>query len=118
MEPKINTTIIVTTQFVGIHQWNDAPDEVSFLKHPHRHIFHVEVELPVGHDDRELEYFMVIKIVDDIIEKFDNEWIKTKSCEHIATELCNKLCSHYKRSCIVKITEDNENGSRVEMNYL
>lgn len=118
MNAPINTSIIVTTQFVAIHKWNEAPKEVSFLKNPHRHIFHVEVELPVNHDDRELEYFMVIKVVEDIIEKFDNEWIKTKSCEHIAMELCTKLCSHYKRSCSVKVTEDNENGSRVGINYL
>ena len=114
----MNTSIIVTTQFVAIHRWKEAPEEVSYLRNPHRHIFHVEVELPVGHDDRELEYFMVIEVLNNMINNLTTLWISTKSCEHIAKKLCGLMTVHYKRNCIIKVMEDNENGSRVEMNYL
>ena len=113
----VDSTIIVKTRFMGIHQWSDAPDEVSFLRHPHRHIFHIKVELPVYHDDRELEYFMVTGIINNMIGNLTSAWLKNKSCEHIAKIICNQLCIYYKRNCSVEVTEDNENGSRVVINY-
>lgn len=35
--------VVVRLQVEGIHQWKDCNiEEVSFLKHPHRHIFYIE----------------------------------------------------------------------------
>ena len=52
-------TIVVKTQYEGIHCWPEAPDEVNFLKSLHRHIFNIEVEVEVHNDDRDIEFIML-----------------------------------------------------------
>ena len=42
--------VVVKTEFEGFHSWEDAPDEVSFLRNLHRHIFHVTAKWKVNHD--------------------------------------------------------------------
>ena len=55
--------IWVTFQKEGIHKYPQAltdPDleDVKFLGYPHRHIFHFRVDIEVHHDDRELEFIL------------------------------------------------------------
>ena len=38
-----STSIIVRTQFEGFHKYVHAPDEVSYLRQLHRHIFILDV---------------------------------------------------------------------------
>ena len=57
----------VTFQREGIHCFPAAATDpkladVSFLAHPHRHMFHFRISIDVFHDDRELE-FIQFKIV-------------------------------------------------------
>ena len=54
----ILTTIFTTFQKEGIHFYPNAPEEVSFLRHPHRHMFHFRVEMEVFHDNRDVEFIM------------------------------------------------------------
>jgi hypothetical protein len=51
--------IEVTWQFEGLHCWPSAPDEVAFLRSPHRHIFHCRARLEVFHQDREVEFILL-----------------------------------------------------------
>ena len=109
--------ILVRTSFEGIHKWNDAPIEVDFLKCPHRHIFHVEAKLPVTHDDRQLEFFMVKRILNDIIDKlYPQVEIGQKSCEMIASEIGEEIMKVYgfRKDFSVSVSEDNENAGIVE----
>lgn len=108
---KTKTFIIVNLQVEGIHQWKECPFEsVSFLKDPHRHIFHIEAQKEVFHDDRDLEFIMLKRKLlyylktnyeDDHCLKFGG-----MSCEMIARELLEKFQLD---SC--KVMEDNENGA-------
>lgn len=64
----IQTTIYVKTQYEALHCWPGAPKEVSFLAHPHRHVFHVEYHLTALHDDRAVEFFMFKKDLEEVIK--------------------------------------------------
>lgn len=112
----ISTNIVVKTQFESLHQWPKAPNEVEFLRHPHRHIFHVKVTLPVNHDDRELEFFMVKKKVDEYIVGEINQrgFLGTMSCEQIALQILKYLTVIYTIPyATVEVFEDDENGAIV-----
>ena len=104
--------IIVRTQFTDMHCWENAPEEVSFLRHPHRHIFYVEAEAEVTHDDRELEFFMVKDKINEFIIDLKQMPV-TKSCEQMGLKLKELLKSYYKREFTIRIFEDNENGVEV-----
>lgn len=120
----MKTSICVQTQFEGMHFWPDAPEEVVFLKNKHRHIFHVKVTIPVSHDDRQLEFFMVKdKIGDFIADSFylnPSECLhianlENMSCEMMATEILLFLKRVYDIEGIkVEVAEDNENSAIVE----
>ena len=68
LKEKANTSskmIWVSFRKEGIHKYPAALDDpklatgdeydVSFLGHPHRHIFHFKVAIEVFHDDRDIE---------------------------------------------------------------
>lgn len=114
----IKTYILIKTSFEGYHNWPDAPQEVEFLRFPHRHLFHVEAKIPVFHDDRYLEFFMVKRVIDNFIkEKYPTRVLKQKSCEMLAREVIEALTKEYgiKRDMSVSVFEDNENGSVIEI---
>jgi hypothetical protein len=116
--------ITIKNKFEGIHQYHGAPEEVSFLKHPHRHMFYVECEIEVFHNDRELEFIMVQRDLDKYLSTSSK--LENSSCELIAREIkrylkdkyplptellyqSNRLRTH--RRINVKVLEDNENGA-------
>ena len=121
--------IVVRTQVEGIHQYDEAPSEVSFLGYPHRHQFHVEVEMEVLHDNRELEFIMVKDFIDLRLQELMNPashtlpslptgslWVAfnnhTFSCEMLARAiqyLCKQMYGR-DRKVHVKVFEDGENG--------
>lgn len=116
-------TIIVKTAFEGVHNYPNAPEPVAYLRNMHRHMFHVEVEMDVFHDDREVEFIMMKHQIDDYIKSFanlneDGVWmLGASSCEKIATCIGEFLQSVYcevkKRSISVLVSEDGENGAKV-----
>jgi hypothetical protein len=115
----IKKQIHVKTQFEGLHHWPDAPTVVSFLRDPHRHIFYVTATLPVTHDDRQLEFFMVKQEMDAFIQdRFVKGNLIAKlhrtSCEAIATQVLTYLLDLYQlTSGEVTVMEDDENGATV-----
>ena len=85
MGEQVNTFnvkyIWVTFRKEGIHKYPDAPKGVTFLKFPHRHIFHFKVKLEVFHDDREVEFILfkreIEKMFDDgILQLNNNSFVK------------------------------------------
>jgi hypothetical protein len=103
--------IFITARFEGIHQYTDAPEEVSFLRYPHRHIFHVRITIEVFHNERDLEFIMVKREVGKFIN--GNYNISSgKSCETMAEELYHHIRKLYgqNRRVSVEVNEDNENG--------
>lgn len=106
----MKSSIFVTTTFVGFHRWLNAPDQVSFLRNFHRHIFHVRVEFPVTHDDRDLEFFIVKTKLDQyiatVIRRDD-----AGSCETIAQTIFDGFWMGAIRPTLVEVSEDSENGA-------
>lgn len=105
MQTQIGVKLVVP----GFHFWKDAPEEVSFLRHNHRHLFGIECIFEVNHQDRQLEFFIVQqalrKHLDLTYEQDHNGYqFGAMSCEMIAQELLDTFSLI---SC--KVDEDGEN---------
>ncbi len=117
----INSFIWVTFQKEGIHCYPAALTDpklqsVAFLGYPHRHMFHFRVELEVFHDDRDVEFIMFKRELEQL---FDTQTLQlnNKSCEMIAHDLSNYIKVKYPgRIYVIDISEDNENGCRIYFN--
>ena len=109
----LKTSIIVKNQIEGIHYYAQAPEEVAFLRHPHRHVFHVETEVEVFHHDRELEFIMVQRYLQKVLADMDLNNVHL-SCEMIAKNIVTAIRDKYgDRDTICKVFEDGENGAKV-----
>jgi hypothetical protein len=112
---KILTLISVTGRFEAIHSWPDCPHEdVSFLKQLHRHIFHVIVKLEVKHNDRDLEFIRIKRILTSYLFMFDGQNIGSHSCEMLCDLIANHLdgfTSMNGKVKVVSVSEDGENGA-------
>ncbi len=108
---SIDRMIWVTFQREGIHQYPDAPEEVAFLRHPHRHVFHLKVWIAVEHDDRAIEFFIFKRWLEglygDGVLQLDH-----RSCEMVSDELHAQITAKYPgRKICIEVSEDGENGS-------
>ena len=103
-------TIVIKTQFEGIHQWPDCNiPEVHFLRNPHRHIFHVTMKFKVDHNNREKEFIVAKRQLEDVLRiDYADKDLGAMSCEDIA----EKLMAHFQAS-YVSVFEDNENGAEI-----
>lgn len=114
---SINTTIWVTFQKEGIHKYPAALTDpklkdVEFLGYPHRHMFHFTVEMEVFHDDRDVEFILFKRE----LEEFYNCGVLKldfKSCEMIAKDLLQTLQvkAYDGRDIKITVSEDGENGA-------
>jgi hypothetical protein len=102
--------IIVRTQFEALHNWPDVViPEVEFLKDPHRHVFHVKMKWEVEGLDREKEFILLRRNIDQWIrENWESRYLKGMSCEMIAVRLMDQF-----EACFVEVNEDGENGAEV-----
>lgn len=113
-------TVYAKASFEGIHRWLDAPDEVKYLRNPHRHIFNVKVSVEVTQNDREIEFIMLGHRVKELFEGLAIEgrngvwYMGTKSCEDVAEMVMDyiryKLGLPDKTYIAVQVDEDGENG--------
>ena len=116
------TSIWVTFQKEGIHRYPAAVtdpklESVSFLGHPHRHIFHFRVEMEVFHDDRDVEFIMLKRELEGLYNT-DTLLLNNMSCEMLARELLIYLTHNYpSRDLTIEVSEDNENGCKLVHNY-
>lgn len=118
-------TITVRTRFRGAHCYPSAPQAVGFLGNSHRHEFHVEVELSVTHDDRELEFLLVQQFIDAVIDDmyptvYGIKDLGSSSCEAIARKVGNRLKQEYGATRLVRVSvfEDGENGANLTADFL
>ncbi len=118
---KVSNQIWVTFKKEGIHKYPaalDDPklatgrwDDVSFLGHPHRHIFHFKVGIQVYHDDRDIEFIQFKRWLERFYSDGTLE-LDYKSCEMISDELAEKINKRYPNRFIeIEVSEDGENGS-------
>ena len=112
-------SIWVRFQREGIHCYPDAAtnpmlEDVAFLAHPHRHIFHFEVRIAVTHNDRDLEFIQFKRWLESM---FDDKvlQLENKSCEMISDDMFAMIAEKYPdREVIISVSEDNENGSTIQ----
>lgn len=112
---KLQRQITVRGQYVGFHAYEDAPDEVAFLKNSHRHVFKWEAHIEVYHNDRELEFFIVQSKIENLIVPFATLTGNLGSCETQAERILKGLVNLYgaDRWYKVSVSEDGENDGAV-----
>lgn len=109
------TSIWVTFQKEGVHKYPAAKniEGVEFLQYPHRHVFHFKITMEVFHDDRDVEFILFKR---ELEQQYDTGVLELdyKSCEMIASDLSHYIQEHYPdREVSVSVSEDNENGAIV-----
>lgn len=113
--------IWVTFQQEAIHRYPAAltdpklktGDEydVSFLGHPHRHVFHFRVAIEVFHDDRDIEFIQFKRWLQSLVKSE----LDYKSCEMISDDIYGHIAARYPgRQVRIEVSEDGENGSWCE----
>jgi hypothetical protein len=110
-EPKIKqvqTMVWATLSFAGLHFWRDAKGKVAYLRHSHRHRFHVKVGKLVTGLDREIEFITLQEQVEDFVRQHYERKLYKKSCEMMAKEIMDRFDLDY-----CSVSEDNENGAVV-----
>lgn len=111
--------IWITFRKEGIHKYPDALSNkklksVSFLGNAHRHVFHFKVSIEVFHNDRDLEFIIEKRWMENLYNKTLD--LNNKSCEMIAEDLYSKLKTRYgkERRIKIEVSEDGENGCSLE----
>ena len=118
--------IWVTFQKEGIHKYPAAltdpalatGDEydVSFLGHPHRHIFHFRVWIDVWHNDRDVEFIQFKRWLENLY-RTGTVQLDFRSCEMMADDLYVQIAGRYPgRSVLLEVAEDGENGCLIKYN--
>ena len=92
--------------------------DVSFLGHPHRHIFHFRVSIDVLHNDRDIEFIQFKRWLESLYSGESNCLrLDYKSCEMIADELYVQIANRYPdRNVTIEVSEDGENGCSIIYN--
>lgn len=119
-----NKMIWVTFNREGIHRYPAALEDpklktgneydVSFLGHPHRHIFYFKVYIEVFHDDRDIEFIQFKRWLNNLYGQGELQ-LDYRSCEMIAEDLYLKINARYPgREVWIEVSEDNENGTFVK----
>jgi len=105
----------IKLRFVAFHRWKDAPDQVAFLRQFHRHLFNVQVILPVEELDRELEFFMVQRDLQVFVNANLDDREHDASCETFASLIGEYSLRHWPKLPFVSVTvdEDGENFANV-----
>lgn len=117
-------SVITRLGVIGFHQWDNAPEEVAYLRHPHRHVFGIRVEVRVRLQDREVEFHMLNRDLRKVLEeKFETDeglehgeyQFGGQSCEMIGHTIGEALQAHpYRYNVLsVEVDEDGENTSRL-----
>lgn len=105
------STIWVQWDREGFHNYPDAPEEVAFLRLRHRHVFKFRAEVEVFHDDRDIEFFMLKKELQNNVWPSEAEF-NHRSCEMLAKDVVNYIATMYPgRAITVTCSEDGENGA-------
>jgi hypothetical protein len=108
-------SIWVTFSKEGIHKYpaaltDPALEDVKFLGYPHRHIFHFKVWIEVFHNDREVEFILFKRWLENLYGDGTLS-LDYKSCEMIAQDLAKYIQTKYSgRDLIIEVSEDGENG--------
>lgn len=106
------TTIEVRFTAEGWHRWPLAAGNRAYLGHRHRHLFHIQAQLDVVHDDRDVEFHNLLDWL-KLEWPGNGEW-GAHSCESIARIYVDKIRDAFPgRAVTVGVFEDGEVGAWV-----
>jgi len=110
----MDKTIVCNVSVEGFHNWPDAPVQFEYLRSKHRHIFNIELHIPVTDSNREIEFIEEQRIIKELLLKeFGDDKVyaqfKSMSCEHIAEWLMDK----YPTATFCKVIEDTNGGATI-----
>ena len=105
-------TVFAKVLFEATHNWPGCNlEEVSYLQHEHRHIFHIHAYVEVSHNDRQIEFIVLKHTIEEYLQKYyPNRKLGSKSCEMLAVELIEAF---QLSKCVV--LEDGENGVEITL---
>ena len=121
-----NKMIWVTFRKEGIHCYPAALTDpslatgdkydISFLGHPHRHIFHFRVWIGVHHNDRDIEFIQFKRWLEELYSgEHATLQLDYKSCEMMSDDLYEAINKKYSdREVWIEVSEDGENGSFIK----
>ena len=121
-----NKMIWITFRKEGIHCYPAAATDpnlatgdeydVSFLAHPHRHIFHFRVWISVQHNDRDIEFIQFKRWLESLYNGQGSVLsLDHKSCEMMADDLYAEIAGRYPdRAVWIEVAEDGENGALIK----
>lgn len=106
--------VICNVVVEGFHCWENAPAWCDYLRNTHRHMFNIEMHVPVTEANREIEFIDYQRqIKNTIIEEFGDDRGYAQfgglSCEHIAQWLLEK----YPNATYCMVIEDDNGGSLI-----
>lgn len=108
-------TVIIQIEIEGFHNYPNAPKEVDFLSHNHRHSFKIKIGYRVNDVNREKEIFLCRDEVKNyLFNQFGNPCkFHAMSCEMIATTIVKS----FKKDNVIwcEVWEENTGGARVEL---
>jgi len=113
----MKTNVISKLEIEGMHNWPAAGEhfpEVNFLASMHIHKWFITAKKAVYHDDRDVEFIMFKRDIEDYLKKeYYHETTRTHefgamSCEMLAKEILEHFDCVY-----VSVFEDDENGAEV-----
>lgn len=94
--------------------------DVSFLKYPHRHIFHFNIKVEVSHDDRDIEFIQLARMLREAMKtrypvgQYGCSDFGNRSCEmlgHDVVQLFLAMFPSYTGIVLIEVSEDGENSS-------
>jgi 6-pyruvoyl-tetrahydropterin synthase len=108
--------VFVEMEFHGFHQWPQAPAEVSHLRDMHHHLFGVKVVCEVKHDNRDVEFLILLSVVqkyiwEEIAPKMKQSSMSTWSCEMMARMIRDHLLTKEYKPSRVEVSEEWLNGA-------
>lgn len=113
MSTNFRTVVFSKLMVEALHSWPSCNiDSVSYLRYPHRHLFHFVAYKPVYHDDRDIEFIDFQHQMKKYI--YDKYWDQSYSCCNFGSQSCEMLGRELMLEfglTKIEVNEDNENGA-------
>ena len=100
----------IRTEKEFIHNYPTPPEGVEFLQHPHSHIFKFKIYIEVFDNDREIEFILFKRFIDNMLMSLPTD-LENTSCESLADALNDEISLAYpNRDIKISVSEDNNYG--------
>jgi hypothetical protein len=115
IDKSMKNTVIIRFEIEGFHNYPDAPEEVYFLSHTHRHSFTITAGYLVTDLNREKEIFtMRNEVINYLNDSFGIPCqFGEMSCEMIASEILEFSLNDSMIWC--EVWEEKTGGARVDI---